>query len=146
MALPEPEYGLVISYAYLWRHESETGQTEGLKDRPCAIVLAVSGAGSDPVTVKLIASALGLLLWARERLEYVLAACKPRDQSLNRSTQASRHLQSQSGASDAMLWRDQYPTTERTLKPARDNRVSGKQWIGRSEKCRDTPHLGALPS
>src|ERR1700733_12534941 len=51
MALPEPECGLVISYAYLWRHESEAGQTEGLKDRPCAIVLAVAGGGSDPVTV-----------------------------------------------------------------------------------------------
>ena len=51
MALPEPECGLVISYAYLWRRESETGQTEGLKDRPCAIVLTVAGAGNEPVTV-----------------------------------------------------------------------------------------------
>jgi hypothetical protein len=51
MALPEPECGLVISYAYLWRHESETGQTEGRKDRPCAIVLAVAATADDPVTV-----------------------------------------------------------------------------------------------
>jgi hypothetical protein len=51
MALPEPECGLVISYAYLWRHESDTGQAEGLKDRPCAIVLAVAGEGAEPVTV-----------------------------------------------------------------------------------------------
>jgi hypothetical protein len=51
MALPEPECGLVISYAYLWRHECEAGQSEGLKDRPCAIVLAMAGTGDDPVTV-----------------------------------------------------------------------------------------------
>ena len=51
MALPEPECGLVISYAYLWRHESTAGRTEGSKDRPCAIVLAVAGAGEEPVTV-----------------------------------------------------------------------------------------------
>jgi hypothetical protein len=41
MALPDPQGGLVISYAYLWRRESEAGQVEGAKDRPCAIVLAV---------------------------------------------------------------------------------------------------------
>jgi len=51
MALPEPERGLVISYSYLWRHESETGQTEGLKDRPCAIVLAIDSKGTDAKTV-----------------------------------------------------------------------------------------------
>lgn len=41
MALPEPEYGLVISYSYVWRHESESGQAEGRKNRPCAIVAIV---------------------------------------------------------------------------------------------------------
>jgi PemK-like, MazF-like toxin of type II toxin-antitoxin system len=41
MALPKPETGLVISYSYLWRHQSGPGQTEGTKDRPCVIVLAV---------------------------------------------------------------------------------------------------------
>lgn len=40
MTFPEPHPGLVISYAYLWAEESERGQEEGLKDRPCAIVLA----------------------------------------------------------------------------------------------------------
>lgn len=40
MSLPDPEPGLVISYAYLWADEHEAGQEEGLKDRPCAIVLA----------------------------------------------------------------------------------------------------------
>jgi hypothetical protein len=39
--LPEPRVGLVISYSYLWYEESEKGQVEGHKDRPCAIVLAI---------------------------------------------------------------------------------------------------------
>jgi len=38
---PEPEAGLVISYSYLGKEEEERGQTEGRKDWPCAIVLAV---------------------------------------------------------------------------------------------------------
>lgn len=41
MAIPTPEVGLVISYAYLWSEEAEAGQVEGRKDRPCAIVLVV---------------------------------------------------------------------------------------------------------
>lgn len=41
MSLPQPEPGLVISYAYLWRHEHNRGQDEGRKDRPCLIVLSV---------------------------------------------------------------------------------------------------------
>ncbi len=41
MALPVPERGLVISYAYLWHSEHEQGREEGVKDRPCVIVLAV---------------------------------------------------------------------------------------------------------
>jgi hypothetical protein len=39
--LPRPEPGLVISYAYLWRHEKRRGQEDGVKDRPCAIAVAV---------------------------------------------------------------------------------------------------------
>jgi hypothetical protein len=39
MPLPAPEPGLVISHAYLWRHEHEAGQEEGQKHRPCVIVL-----------------------------------------------------------------------------------------------------------
>jgi PemK-like, MazF-like toxin of type II toxin-antitoxin system len=50
MALPEPEPGLVISYAYLWHHEYEGGREEGRKDRPCVIVLATASA-SDGATV-----------------------------------------------------------------------------------------------
>ncbi len=51
MALPEPQCGLVISYAYLWRRESEAGQTEGVKNRPCAIVLAVRREDGAPAIV-----------------------------------------------------------------------------------------------
>jgi hypothetical protein len=38
---PEPQPGLVISYAYLWSEEAEQGRIEGRKDRPCAIVVGV---------------------------------------------------------------------------------------------------------
>lgn len=41
MSLPTPEPGLVIPYAYLWRHEHGRGQEEGRKIRPSVIVLAV---------------------------------------------------------------------------------------------------------
>lgn len=40
MPLPEPQRGLVISYAYLWHHEHRAGLEEGRKDRPCVIVLS----------------------------------------------------------------------------------------------------------
>ena len=41
MPIPAPEPGLVISYAYVWDHEAQSGQEEGRKDRPCVIALAV---------------------------------------------------------------------------------------------------------
>jgi len=44
---PEPEPGLVIRYAYLWRREQDSGREEGAKDRPCAIVLALAGQEGD---------------------------------------------------------------------------------------------------
>jgi PemK-like, MazF-like toxin of type II toxin-antitoxin system len=39
VAFPAPVPGLVIRYSYLWYGEYERGQEEGVKDRPCAIVL-----------------------------------------------------------------------------------------------------------
>lgn len=52
MAVPKPEPGLVICYAYLWYGEALAGQEEGAKDRPCAIVLASEEAeGETVVTV-----------------------------------------------------------------------------------------------
>jgi hypothetical protein len=40
VAIPKPEPGLVISYAYLWYEEAQSGREEASKDRPCAIILA----------------------------------------------------------------------------------------------------------
>ena len=42
MSLPKPEVGLVIRYSYLWHAEHLQGREEGVKDRPCAIVVAVA--------------------------------------------------------------------------------------------------------
>lgn len=51
MSLPTPEPGLVIPYAYLWRHEHNRGQEEGRKTRPSVIVLAVQKAADGPPRV-----------------------------------------------------------------------------------------------
>ena len=39
MPFPEPVPGLVIRYSYLWAEEYGSGREEGVKDRPCAIIL-----------------------------------------------------------------------------------------------------------
>ncbi len=39
--------GLVIRYANLWRHEHRQGRIEGVKDRPCAVVLATMSRKGD---------------------------------------------------------------------------------------------------
>ena len=49
MSLPAPRPGLVIRYAYLWDAEARQGREEGVKDRPCAIVLAVLREGRHPI-------------------------------------------------------------------------------------------------
>jgi hypothetical protein len=54
MPLPEPLPGLVISYRYLWHREHRAGRDEGLKDRPCVIVLSVKPAGGDRATVRVV--------------------------------------------------------------------------------------------
>ena len=41
MSFPSPEPGLVISYAYLWRHERDAREEEGRKNRPCVIIVSV---------------------------------------------------------------------------------------------------------
>ena len=40
MALPDPHPGLVVRYSYLWADEYRAGRESGVKDRPCAVVLA----------------------------------------------------------------------------------------------------------
>lgn len=49
MPLPAPELGLVISYAYLWASEFEQGQQEGIKDRPCALILSSQDEGDETI-------------------------------------------------------------------------------------------------
>lgn len=52
MSLPKPVQGLVIHYSYLWRDDHLRGREEGVKDRPCAVILvARSNDGRDIVTV-----------------------------------------------------------------------------------------------
>src|SRR5258708_658972 len=54
MPIPTPEAGLVISYAYLRRHELQAGQDEGSKDRPGVIVLAVTREADDVTIVTVL--------------------------------------------------------------------------------------------
>jgi len=49
VSLPVPRPGLVIRYAYLWESEALQGREEGIKDRPCAIVLVVLREGKHPI-------------------------------------------------------------------------------------------------
>jgi hypothetical protein len=53
MAIPVPEPGLGISYAYVWDHEARGGREEGRKEPPCVIALAVENrqGGAPVVTV-----------------------------------------------------------------------------------------------
>lgn len=39
MPFPTPLPGLVIRYSYLWASEADAGQEEGIKNRPCAVIL-----------------------------------------------------------------------------------------------------------
>jgi len=52
MAVPLPQPGQVIRYAYLWWNEARAGRTDGDKDRPCSIVLTrITDAGRTVVYV-----------------------------------------------------------------------------------------------
>jgi hypothetical protein len=53
VAFPSPVPGLVIRYSYLWQSEHARGREEGVKDRPCAIVLATATAGDEQVVTVL---------------------------------------------------------------------------------------------
>src|SRR5215472_10252472 len=54
MPIPNPEPGLVISYAYLWHREHEAGREEGRKDRPSVIVLAIEREADDATIVTVL--------------------------------------------------------------------------------------------
>ena len=52
MAFPEPIPGLVIRYSYLWLADHLKGQEEGVKDRPCSVILVTrDDEGEQSVTV-----------------------------------------------------------------------------------------------
>lgn len=47
MSLPAPTPGLVIRYSYLWARERDAGREDGVKDRPCAVLLATRDEAGD---------------------------------------------------------------------------------------------------
>ena len=53
MPLPVPASGLVIRYSYLWQSEHERGQEEGVKDRPCAVILVTRQSDGDEIVTVL---------------------------------------------------------------------------------------------
>jgi hypothetical protein len=53
VSFPKPEAGLVVRYSYLWLSEHEQGRDEGIKDRPCAIILALTAEDGDQRVVVL---------------------------------------------------------------------------------------------
>jgi hypothetical protein len=43
---------MVIRYSYLWKREHEEGREEGIKDRPCAVIVSLRNeSGNDVVLV-----------------------------------------------------------------------------------------------
>jgi hypothetical protein len=54
VALPAPEPGLVLNYAYLWHHEYGAGEEEGRKHRPSVIVLCSAKASDDALIVTVL--------------------------------------------------------------------------------------------
>jgi hypothetical protein len=52
VGFPNPVPGLVIRYSYLWAEDHRRGREEGVKDRPCAIILITAKTQDGPaVTV-----------------------------------------------------------------------------------------------
>jgi PemK-like, MazF-like toxin of type II toxin-antitoxin system len=48
-----PVAGLVIRYSYLWAAEHARGQEEGVKDRPCAVVLTTTNQAREQIVTVL---------------------------------------------------------------------------------------------
>ena len=53
MRFPAPVPGLVIRYSYLWLQEHLKGLDEGVKDRPCAVILVTTDQDGDQVVTVL---------------------------------------------------------------------------------------------
>jgi hypothetical protein len=54
LAIPSPELGLVLNYAYLWHEEFRAGRQEGRKNRPTVIVLCATQAEDQSTTVTVL--------------------------------------------------------------------------------------------
>jgi hypothetical protein len=54
LAIPSPEPGLVLNYAYLWHEEFRTGREEGRKNRPTVIVLCATQAEDQSTIVTVL--------------------------------------------------------------------------------------------
>jgi hypothetical protein len=54
LAIPSPEPGLVLNYAYLWHDEFRAGQEEGRKNRPTVIVLCATQAENQSTIVTVL--------------------------------------------------------------------------------------------
>jgi hypothetical protein len=77
VTISAPRPGEIISYSYLWADEYEAGREEGVKDRPCAVVMSVMTAGGEtrlivlPIThrppSKLAQAMPGFFLSVRDR-------------------------------------------------------------------------------
>jgi hypothetical protein len=50
---PAPQPGLVIRFSYLWKREADAGREEGVKDRPCAVVIAIEDRTGRPRVIVL---------------------------------------------------------------------------------------------
>jgi len=50
---PAPQPGLVIRYSYLWTREAQAGREEGVKDRPCVVLIAVEDKAGRPRVIVL---------------------------------------------------------------------------------------------
>lgn len=48
-----PSVGAVIRYAYLWADKAVRGRSEGLKDRPCAVVVSTRDEDGHPLLLVL---------------------------------------------------------------------------------------------
>lgn len=53
MSWPTPQPGLVVRYSYLWKREANAGREEGIKDRPCAVVVAIESQADHPRVIVL---------------------------------------------------------------------------------------------
>jgi len=51
MTIVPPQPGEVISYSYLWADEHEAGREEGVKSRPCAVVMSLAATGNTRIVV-----------------------------------------------------------------------------------------------